>query len=114
MTAKNAWIDSILQITPDYPEIVKQWKHMLDNGPLIVTRIESNYPEWDLEVYPKSEFEQFDPLWFSEEIYNRLYWCDQQLSNWKDVRRKRYDIWAFQNKEDAEKFQTLYTLTWTH
>lgn len=106
--SSNTWVGTLLQINPDYLEILKKWEH----GPKISTKISPINSVWYLKVYQDCDFENFDPLWFQEELYERLSWCEQQLAKWHDVRRQLYDTWIFDNKEDAEKFQTLYRLKW--
>ena len=39
-------------------------------------------------------------------------WTAETLKNWSTVRRTAWDIWVFDSKRDAEKFITLYNLTW--
>ena len=35
-----------------------------------------------------------------------------ELRNWKNVRRMAWDQWNFKTKKDAEKFVTLFNLKW--
>ena len=46
------------------------------------------------------------------ELEERLIWTTNQLLNWKDVSRQTYNQWKFSKKLDAEKFITLFNLTW--
>lgn len=39
-------------------------------------------------------------------------WTTEELERWKGVSRLSWDMWSFPRQRDAEKFQTLYYLTW--
>jgi hypothetical protein len=44
--------------------------------------------------------------------YDMLKWVDDTLYSWKGVKLDGPAVWQFENKKDAEKFVTLYTLKW--
>lgn len=46
------------------------------------------------------------------ELQERIDWTISQLSTWDNVSRQSYDQWKFSRKLDAEKFITLFNLTW--
>jgi hypothetical protein len=48
----------------------------------------------------------------SRELDKRVDWTLRTLETWETAHRTAWDIWAFDSKRDAEKFITLYTLTW--
>jgi len=39
-------------------------------------------------------------------------WATEELKKWSGVTRLSWDMWGFSSRRDAEKFQTLYYLTW--
>lgn len=39
-------------------------------------------------------------------------WADGKLKDWPDCKRMAYDMWDFKHRQDAEKFITLYHLSW--
>jgi hypothetical protein len=43
---------------------------------------------------------------------DRVAWVEEELKKWTTVKRTAWDMWAFNNKKDAEKFITLYHLVW--
>jgi hypothetical protein len=45
---------------------------------------------------------------------DHIAWISNQLINWPNVRRLSWDQWAFNNKQDAEKFQTFFNLKWAN
>ena len=42
----------------------------------------------------------------------RISWCTDKLKDWPGCRRMAYDQFWFDKKLEAEKFITMYTLTW--
>lgn len=110
MSSSNTWVGTLLQINPEYLEILKKW----ENGPKFSTKLTTDDASWILEVYQDCDFEYFDPLWYQDEFYSRVTWCEQQLSTWHNVKRKSHVMWEFQQKQEAEKFQTFYNLKWAH
>ena len=39
-------------------------------------------------------------------------WVSTQLLDWPDCRRIAWDMWNFKHRRDAEKFITLFHLSW--
>jgi hypothetical protein len=39
-------------------------------------------------------------------------WVDEKLKDWPDCNRKAWDMWDFKHKKDAEKFITMFHLSW--
>lgn len=39
-------------------------------------------------------------------------WADGKLKDWPNCKRMAYDMWDFKHRRDAEKFITLYHLSW--
>lgn len=42
----------------------------------------------------------------------RINWCVEKLKDWPGCKRMAYDQFWFDKKIEAEKFITMYTLTW--
>jgi hypothetical protein len=42
----------------------------------------------------------------------RVEWTAKTLDTWKTATRTSWDMWVFNNKKEAEKFITVYHLTW--
>jgi hypothetical protein len=53
-----------------------------------------------------------EPLGDSGLLDSRVNWCIEKLDGWPGCTRMAYDQFWFKKKEEAEKFITLYTLTW--
>jgi hypothetical protein len=39
-------------------------------------------------------------------------WTIEQLKDWPDCKRMSFDMWDFKHRKDAEKFITLFHLSW--
>ena len=39
-------------------------------------------------------------------------WADDTLKEWPNCKRMAYDMWDFKHRRDAEKFITLFHLSW--
>jgi len=39
-------------------------------------------------------------------------WVESQLKDWPNCHRKAWDMWDFKSRRDAEKFITLFHLSW--
>jgi hypothetical protein len=39
-------------------------------------------------------------------------WVEEQLKDWTDCKRMAWDMWDFKHRHDAEKFITLFHLSW--
>jgi hypothetical protein len=46
---------------------------------------------------------------YHDEMYD---WIQNTLRNWNDVESIDFDSWKFKDKKTAEKFITLFNLTW--
>ena len=40
-------------------------------------------------------------------------WVEEKLKEWPDCQRMSFDMWDFKQRNTAEKFITLFHLTWT-
>lgn len=52
------------------------------------------------------------PIGDSSMLDERINWCIEKLKDWPTCKRMAYDQFWFGKKEEAEKFITVYTLTW--
>ena len=39
-------------------------------------------------------------------------WSVEKLKDWPDCKRMSFDMWDFKHRKDAEKFITLFHLSW--
>lgn len=87
----NTWMGKLVTITVE-PKLSKRnnkWVLML----------EEHYPEGTA-------------LGTKNLLDERLEWCVEKLKDWPGCKRMAYDQFWFDRKVEAEKFVTLYTLSW--
>ena len=48
----------------------------------------------------------------ASDLDSRVEWAYQTLKSWKSANRTAWDMWVFDSKKEADKFVTLYHLTW--
>jgi hypothetical protein len=53
-----------------------------------------------------------DRIYTSQNLDERINWASIELEKWQDVRRISWDSWIFPSTKLAEKFLTLYYITW--
>jgi hypothetical protein len=49
----------------------------------------------------------------SSKLDECISWVAEKLTTWPNCTRKSWDMWDFKSKKDAEKFITLFHLSWT-
>jgi hypothetical protein len=104
------WMHLIEALEPDY----LKYKNTLEEGSTILTTIEQNGKLWNLNITEKWVGE--DPglldIFTTITFDKRIEWASVELEKWQHCRRTAWHIWEFKHKRDAEKFITLYNLTW--
>ena len=48
----------------------------------------------------------------SSELDSCVKWTEEQLKEWPDTVRMAWDMWDFKDRRDAEKFLTVFHLSW--
>ena len=58
--------------------------------------------------------EEFDDvlIWTTPKLDSCADWVDKTLKDWPNVKRMSFDMWDFKHRKDAEKFITLFHLSW--
>jgi hypothetical protein len=66
-----------------------------------------------VEDWGSPEAEEFvnDHL-HSVNLDNCVRWTEEKLKEWPNCNRKAWDMWDFKHRKDAEKFITLFHLSW--
>ena len=52
------------------------------------------------------------PGYNSTSLDNCVNWTASKLKDWPDCNRMAWDMWDFKHRKDAEKFITLFHLSW--
>lgn len=107
------WMHSIEALEPDY----LKYKNTLEQGSTIHPIIEQNGKLWNLDIVEKWVDEDPAisgiPIHFTTVAFDkRIKWASTELEKWQHCKRTDWHIWEFKYKRDAEKFITLYNLTW--
>lgn len=93
-------------------EVMAQWgaSHRPIVKPEIArTRLKAGHTKWKMqlvEIWPD------EARFGASDLDKIVYWTESILKNWSTAKRSSWDIWIFDTKRDAEKFITLYNLTW--
>jgi hypothetical protein len=86
----------------DQISVIKPTLHRRARGP--------NY-WWRLQLV--EEFEMLDDHQPPSNKLNQcIDWVEEKLKTWPDCHRKAWDMWDFKNRQEAEKFITLFHLSW--
>jgi len=80
--------------------MIKPTLHRRANGP--------NY-WYRLQFIEETDGEQ---RWYNQHLTDCVEWAAEKLKDWPDVRRMAFDMWDFKSKKDAEKFITVFHLSW--
>lgn len=76
---------------------------------LIRHRLKKGNQNWIIQLV---EFWPDDFNQGASNLDSKVNWTEKVLSTWPRVRRTSWDMWVFDKKRDAEKFITLFNLTW--
>lgn len=118
MTSKDPWLSIIkslepnieelrvammngFSVSPNLTKIGRRWKITLQE---LYTSGNNKYP-----IDQLFEYKNLDDMGKLDQCVN---WSTKQLENWDGVRRTAFNIWEFNRKKDAEKFQVIFNLTW--
>lgn len=101
---------TIEQSLDSLDKVLRRWT-TLQKDPTINPRLVKKNHGWTIcleEVWPDGE-----PYGKSSQTLDkRVAWVSEEMPKWSGVRRLAWDMWAFDDKRQAEKFITLYQLIW--
>ena len=63
-------------------------------------------------IHLQEEWPNENNIGSSSPLDGRVEWVFETLKTWDTAKRTSWDMWEFDNKREAEKFITLYTLQW--
>lgn len=90
-TAMKTWGDNM-------NNIVKPMLQQLENG-------------WRIQLV-EEDGSELVKYFFNQKFDDCVNWAAAQLRSWPECRRMAWDMWDFTHREDAEKFITLFHLSW--
>lgn len=84
----------------------------MNNGHKVIPELDRIRSGWRITL--KEDFDKSKDHFVMEydNLDTRVEWAKEQLVSWNDVTRTAWDMWVFKKKSDAEKFVTLYHLSW--
>jgi hypothetical protein len=100
-----AWMHMLEQLCPGYEEL----SDALDRRSIITLKIVPREKKWEVSFEEQLHLGYFTNSTWLEDV---IPWADKTLERWKDCNRISENTWEFKSKKDAEKFQTLFYLSW--
>jgi hypothetical protein len=93
-------LDKVVRSWTYRESVIKPTLHRRANGP--------NY-WYRLQFIEETNDEQ---RWYNQKLNNCVEWAAERLKDWPNVKRMSFDMWDFKHRKDAEKFITLFHLSW--
>lgn len=109
----DPWNVMLHALAEDYDKLYD----LMNDVPKISATLEKTVFSYSVRIHedwaktPSEEHYQYYTV-SDQALEEKLSWATDQLSEWPNVRRLGYDRWSFTKKRDAEKFITLFNLTW--
>lgn len=98
-------MNMIYQLCPTYDDL----KYEMEKYPIFIAKVVPDKNEYTLTIEEESRFKY---LFNSCEFDRILSWTDQKLEKWRGCTKTSPNTWNFISQKDAEKFQTLFYLSW--
>ena len=107
----SAWVQMLGQVYPEYSDL----QYSMEKGPTIkpvLTKIKNHWTLTLEEEWHHDSDGSYNINSGSIMLDDIIEWADKELTKWQDCRRIAWDMWQFKSKREAEKFITLFHLTW--
>lgn len=102
MNAAFDQLDKVIRGWATTKSMIKPTLHRRANGP--------NY-WYRLQIVEESSDDNPNRF-YNQQFDDCVGWTEKQLKTWPDCTRKAFDMWDFKHRKDAEKFITLFHLSW--
>jgi len=89
----------------DLQSIMFRWK---DQDLMIQPTLTKRNNWYRLQLVELTE----DNSYHTNKLDRCIDWVNGQLKDWTDCKRMAWDMWDFKHRKDAEKFITLFHLSW--
>jgi hypothetical protein len=106
----STWVNILAAFEPEYYELEEKMNlgpnircKLLKKGRYTVLQLEEIWSNIDHVYHTTKKSDKFDDY---------VFWTNEQLTGWKNVKRMYWDQWYFNTKKDAEKFVILFNLKW--
>jgi hypothetical protein len=96
----------------DLQAVMFKWKERLSViKPTLKRR--ANGPNYWYRLRLVDETDEGNPnTWYNQQFDDCVNWTTEKLQDWPDCKRMSHDMWDFKHRKDAEKFITLFHLSW--
>ena len=96
----------------DLQAVMFKWKDRLSViKPTLKRR--ANGPNYWYRLRLVDETDEGNPnTWYNQQFDKCVNWTTEKLQGWPDCKRMSHDMWDFKHRKDAEKFITLFHLSW--
>jgi hypothetical protein len=93
-------------------QVLRKWAE--DGRPVIKPKLDcrgigTGVRWWRVQLVEESDDEG---NWYNQRLNDFTERAAEQLKDWPDVKRMAFDMWDFKYRKDAEKFITLFHLSW--
>jgi hypothetical protein len=97
----------------DLQAVIFKWKNRISViKPKLDCRGQGNGIRW-WRVQLVDETDEGNPnTWYNQKFDDCVSWSLDKLKDWPNVKRMSFDMWDFKHRRDAEKFITLFHLSW--
>ena len=103
------WEHTLLSIQPSY----FKWKDAMEKGPTIKPVLTKIKNQWRLTLEEEWHHDSGGSYTVGSIMLDDIVeWTEKELTKWEDCHRTAWDMWQFKSKRDAEKFITLFHITW--
>ena len=73
----------------------------------------ANGPNYWYRLRLVDETDEGNPnTWYNQQFDDCVNWTTEKLQDWPNCKRMSHDMWDFKHRKDAEKFITLFHLSW--
>lgn len=96
----------------DLQAVMFKWKDRLSViKPTLKRR--ANGPNYWYRLRLVDETDEGNPnTWYNQQFDDCVNWTTEKLQDWPNCKRMSHDMWDFKHRKDAEKFITLFHLSW--
>jgi hypothetical protein len=96
----------------DLQAVMFKWKDRLSViKPTLKRR--ANGPNYWYRLRLVDETDEGTPnTWYNQQFDECVNWTTEKLQDWPNCKRMSHDMWDFKHRKDAEKFITLFHLSW--
>lgn len=95
----------------DLQAVVFKWK---DQQSVIKPTLKrrANGPNYWYRLQLVEEADDDVSAWTTTKLDKSVAWAEEHLKDWATCKRVAWDMWDFKHRNDAEKFITLFHLSW--